>query len=262
MLTAIREIKHNAPDLHTRIWPFRFTSATGPEQGTIDDYRSFYLIGLARADDTIEHSNSERRTIQAALQTTIETFTAQIHNDTHYDPNTSFVNICLTKQADLPTSEIIPDTTDWGSIVDDQTLESPSEDDDEDDGDDATSKHIHLTNPRNTNLQRRNPQHSTTPPKAKLRPASDILSRLRWDPSLSHELYTIGYLDRFAGVKEIPLEAWKGDSSEEDFVPGHRILWFRREDDGVLVWERERRVDLIFGSGNGKAGEGTEEAEV
>lgn len=250
------------PDLHTRIWPFRFTSATDTDQGTIDDYRSFYLIGLARADGTTAHSNTERRTTHAALQTTIETFTAEIHNDTRYDPNTSFVDICLKKQADLPTSKIRPDTADWGRIADDQTLEPPSEDDDEDDEDDATPKHIQLTNPQNTNLQRRNPQHSTTAPKAKLRPASDILSRLRWDPSLSHERYTIGYLDRFAGVKEVPLEAWKGDSSEEDFVPGHRILWFRREGDGVLVWEREGRVDLIFGSGNGKAGEGIEEAEV
>lgn len=55
----------------------------------------------------------------------------------------------------------------------------------------------------------------------------------------------------------MPVEAWKGDSSEEDFVPGHRILWFRRVADGVLVWDREARVDMIFGSGNGREGAGT-----
>lgn len=135
--------------------------------------------------------------------------------------------------------------------------------------DHPTQKHPHGSNPKTSNVHPSKPKHVSpstnagpAAPKSKLRPASDILSRLRWDPSLSSEPYTIGYLDRFAGVKEIPLEAWKGESSEEDFVPGHRILWFRRVRDGLLVWDRERRVDLVFGSGSGRGGSGEAEAEM
>lgn len=170
------------------------------------------------------------------------------------------------KQTELDLSEIKPDSTELGHIADDQTLEPPS-DDDEDYDDEVvpptTNKHPHLSKPKTTNTEPEKPtrltsQTDSTPTvrRPKLRPASDILSRLRWDPSLSSEPHTIGYLDRFAGVQEITVEAWKGDSSAEDFIPEHRILWFRRVADGVLVWDREARVDMIFGSGNGREGAG------
>jgi len=199
----------------------------------------------------------------------IETFIDQIHSDTRYNSNTSFVDICLTNQADLRVSDIKPDSTEWGHIADDQTIEPlPDEEDEEveETMNPTTQKHAYGSHPKSTNAHPPKSKHSTSTttavpiaPKPKLRPTSDILSRLRWDPSFSSELYTIGYLDRFAGVKEIPLEAWKGDSSEEEFVPGHRILWFRRVSDGILVWERERRVDMVFGSGNGRGGAGAVE---
>ena len=191
----------------------------------------------------------------------METLKTQIHSDTHYDPNTSFVDISVTKQADLDFLEIKPDNSQWGHIGDDQTLEPPS--DDEEDGAmiPTTHKHIDQQNPKKAKLPNANTTEVPAASKAKLRPASDILSRLRWDPSLSREPYTIGYLDRFAGVKEIPQEAWRGEITDEEFVPGHRILWFRRVSDGVLVWEREGRVDLIFGSGNGNGRRGTEAVE-
>lgn len=84
-----------------------------------------------------------------------------------------------------------------------------------------------------------------------LRPAQDILSRLRHDPALSSQSFAIGYLDRHASdVLEMPLESWKGgDVTDEEFIPQHRILWFKRTEDGVKVWDRKERLDVIFGSG-------------
>jgi uncharacterized protein (UPF0248 family) len=86
-----------------------------------------------------------------------------------------------------------------------------------------------------------------------LRPAQEILARLRHDPVLSLQNFTIGYLDRHAPeAMEMPLEQWKGgDVTDEDFIPLHRILWFRRNHDGVKVWDRKERLDLVFGTGRG-----------
>ena len=61
----------------------------------------------------------------------------------------------------------------------------------------------------------------------------------------------LGYLDRFEGLKEIPVDLWLSETTEEDFVPQHRIQYFKRVSDGTEVWDREKRIDLVFGSGLG-----------
>ncbi|CAF9909275.1 MAG: hypothetical protein HETSPECPRED_008907 [Heterodermia speciosa] len=90
-----------------------------------------------------------------------------------------------------------------------------------------------------------------------LRPAQDILARLRHDPALSSQNFSIGYLDRHApDVMEMPLEKWNnGDVTDEEFIPQHRILWFRRNEDGVKVWDRRERIDMIFAGGS-RTGDG------
>ncbi|KAL1636297.1 hypothetical protein SLS56_001277 [Neofusicoccum ribis] len=92
--------------------------------------------------------------------------------------------------------------------------------------------------------------------KAKLRPVSDVLDRLRWDESLGGTAaYAVGYRDRFDGVLELSLERWVAESTAEDWIPLHRVSYVKRRRDGVLVWWREGRVDLVFGSGNGTGSE-------
>ncbi|KAF2090140.1 hypothetical protein K490DRAFT_63014 [Saccharata proteae CBS 121410] len=108
----------------------------------------------------------------------------------------------------------------------------------------------------------------------KLRPASDVLARLRWDQALGGpDAYVVGYWDRFVGVVEIGAGKWERESTNEEWVPMHRVEYVRRAegeggdggggggekgaeagsgkwngDDG-LVWHRGRRIDRIFGSG-------------
>lgn len=89
--------------------------------------------------------------------------------------------------------------------------------------------------------------------KNKLRPAHDIINRIKWDPEMDIHDYIVGYEDRFLGTLEMGLEKWMGnrkDETEEDWVPMHRVVWIKRINDGVVVWDRERRVDVIFGSGD------------
>ncbi|KAJ5948325.1 hypothetical protein N7466_001340 [Penicillium verhagenii] len=83
----------------------------------------------------------------------------------------------------------------------------------------------------------------------RLRPASDIINRIIWDSSYSSDNYTIVFLDRFQGELEISFESWKKESTDEEFIPQHRVLCIKQID-GKIVWDRRRRVDLIFKSGN------------
>ena len=92
-----------------------------------------------------------------------------------------------------------------------------------------------------------------------LRPVADILHRIEHDPSLKVSErceYIIGYLERFDGIVEMPVTAWIKESTEEDFVPQHRIRYItrRRPGDDEVVWSRDERIDKIFGSGKGKHG--------
>ncbi|EEY18213.1 DUF455 domain-containing protein [Verticillium alfalfae VaMs.102] len=79
----------------------------------------------------------------------------------------------------------------------------------------------------------------------KLRTASDVLHRLRWDPGMSSDDFAIGYTDRhLAEPQEKAVGAWKLEQTHEEFIPQHRILYFRRKSDGMLVWERSSRTDM------------------
>ena len=78
------------------------------------------------------------------------------------------------------------------------------------------------------------------------------MSRLEWDSSLDKSKYIIGYLERFDGIKEMPAHNWISDTTNEEWIPLHRIKYFKRVDEnGVswVVWDREKRIDKIFGSG-------------
>lgn len=80
---------------------------------------------------------------------------------------------------------------------------------------------------------------------------TDVLSRLQWDPDLNLSQYLVGYLERFEGIKEMPAQNWISESTNEEWIPQHRIKYFKRvSDDGdaEIVWDRERRVDKVFGS--------------
>jgi len=79
---------------------------------------------------------------------------------------------------------------------------------------------------------------------------TDVLDRIRWDPSLKIEEFVVGYLDRFGGNKELRASMWLNEVTEEDWVPQHRIRYFKRVagDTEEVVWHRFDRVDKIFGS--------------
>lgn len=89
---------------------------------------------------------------------------------------------------------------------------------------------------------------------SKLRPALDVLNRLRHDREYDIDQFIVGYLDRFGGMREKAVSEWEADVSGEEFVPQSRIWYFKRIGGGKdeVVWDREKKVDMVFGSGSGR----------
>lgn len=45
------------------------------------------------------------------------------------------------------------------------------------------------------------------------------------------------------------MNSWKKETTDEEFIPQHRVLYIRHVN-GEIVWDRRRRIDKIFTSGN------------
>ena len=84
---------------------------------------------------------------------------------------------------------------------------------------------------------------SSTP--KKLTPASAILNRLKWDDGFESKEYAVVYEDRHDGMMEIGVDLWTTETTEEHFIPMHRIRSIRKKTTGQTVWHREERIDLI-----------------
>ncbi|KAK2747752.1 hypothetical protein FQN57_001782 [Myotisia sp. PD_48] len=260
----LNDIYHNIPDIHARIWPARFTNG---DVGNTDEYQGCYLIGLERRDTTNQSSSSrlERKQLQELLQARLDQFMSRIAKGTdYYDPTVSCIFATLEKQTELGNLQL--DNRSWGTIRDgdddasDVSDESEDEENDEDEDDaDNDEARAYLEEQRRAfpSAERKTQNQSQkagSKPKSgnKLRPAADVISRLRWDPNIDIGDYIIGYEDRFLGVREMALSRWKSEQTHEEFIPQHRVTYFKRKSDGKRVWDRESRIDAVFGSGAGK----------
>lgn len=188
--------------------------------------------------------------MKARLNTTIDSFVTQVRMDAkNYDSNTCWMEVSIVSREAV--KDLVFDGQDWGeyAIEDDEDLDDNELRDSSDgDGDKVLPSAL-----KQLSIH---PSGATSQPVSanKLRPASDVLNRLRWDPNLDPNDYIVGYEDRFSGAKEMSLEKWKTEQTDEEFIPQHRILYFKRRSYGTVVWERRRRIDLMFGSGAGQGG--------
>lgn len=249
------------PDIHARIWPARFTKredihGDDEEEG---EYQGCYLVGLAKGEtDNMQQpmSESDRKSAHVALQVVLNGFAEKIRGDeTYFDATSSWVDVTLVKQSEVRDLRI--DDRDWGNAF---AEEGPdSEDDEEGEGadgadeedvdsnlDDLEEKSLALR----PNTNRRAANTKSAGGSARLRPAGDILNRLRWDSGLDSSDYLVGYEDRFKGIREMATDRWKSEQTDEEFIPQHRIVYFKRKSDGTVVWDRMTRKDEIFGSGD------------
>ena len=109
----------------------------------------------------------------------------------------SWINISIVRSSQVKDLEL--DTHEWGdyTIVADYLID---EDEQDNDGEQDTSGpalyQIHI---------RQNTLSRASAAAPKLRSASDVLSRLRWDPDFSSSGYVVGYEDRFLGLERLTL---------------------------------------------------------
>jgi uncharacterized protein (UPF0248 family) len=85
----------------------------------------------------------------------------------------------------------------------------------------------------------------------KLRPALDVLKRLRYDQSLNIDEFKVGYEDRHnVKIMEKPAADWQMDISHEEFIPQHRIVYFKRypasNGSSEILWDKASKMDKIF----------------
>lgn len=90
--------------------------------------------------------------------------------------------------------------------------------------------------------------------KPPLKTAGDVRKRIQWDPELQKEHFSVGYLDRFSGVVEKPFTSFTWEhlslvDLDQLAVPQHRIQYYKYKD--VKVWDKNDRLDLVFGSAGG-----------
>jgi uncharacterized protein (UPF0248 family) len=91
--------------------------------------------------------------------------------------------------------------------------------------------------------------------KNKLVPVSEVMKRIKWDHGLDSNDFTVQYFDRVdEQIYDCPFDQ-KNDSvkgKEEMFVfaiPEHRIMSIKYQE--RMVWDKENRLDCVFGSMNG-----------
>ena len=65
-----------------------------------------------------------------------------------------------------------------------------------------------------------------------------VYNRIKWDPSIDESRFSVLWRQRSGELAEVPFLEWR-----EDVIPWHRVEIFQR--DGVIVWDRQRRVDEI-----------------
>ncbi|KAJ4365878.1 hypothetical protein N0V83_008500 [Neocucurbitaria cava] len=262
LLTA-PDIHKALPELEVRIWPARFTDSDTNEG---NDYHGCYLVGLSKSGASTINSKDDKQLSKQSLDKVLDRFLTQLKSDEkNYDPSTCWIDVSLARSSKVKQLRL--DDREWGDYA--AELDPDSDDENEDVDDDDISNLDNSTTPIQRTIPQRPKPTSTPLSSTKLRPASDVLNRFRWDPSLDPADYIIGYEDRFLGARETSLEKWKTEQTDEEFIPQHRILYFKKRAaggsgegsegaKGEIVWERATRVDRVFGSGIG-AGDGTKD---
>ncbi|KAI1767304.1 hypothetical protein GGR53DRAFT_527181 [Hypoxylon sp. FL1150] len=240
------------PHANPRIWPARFVE---PEVGKDADYElkildedtaeyeGYYLIGL----DTKNMAKEDTAVILEHVQLAVSGFKSQIQGDPkHFDPKFFWMRVEVVPTSSVNNLQL--DGRDWSiytiAAEDDDLGDSEfwaSMDADEEPGTSMAKRELTARSPGEP--------ASTT----KLRPASDVLNRLRWDQAIDSSDYIVGYEDRFSGVIERSVNSWKSETTHEEFIPEHRILYFKRKSDGLVVWDKGARRDGVFGSGLGRS---------
>ncbi|SPO02626.1 related to poly(A) polymerase [Cephalotrichum gorgonifer] len=249
-VSVLVDIDKKVPELVTRIWPSRFVSNTrsASDGGNGVEYGGCFLIGLERREDMggDDRTTPDLEAAKGTLIGVLRQFETRVRSDEkYYDPKNSWIAATVVSGSELGDLELDLDEWDeFGDFGDDNDSDPDDYDDFEEAAGDSPSGEQGIAPLGEKKAKAIKPAGA-----GKLRPAADVMNRLRWDDKMDPADYLVGYEDRFVGIIEKGLGDWKTEQTDEEFIPQHRIAYFKRRRDGVVVWDRAARIDLIFGSG-------------
>ncbi|KAF5011118.1 hypothetical protein FDECE_2746 [Fusarium decemcellulare] len=240
------DVDRKLRNIHARIWPARFLDMSVSTENSGTEYHGCYLVGLQWNSD--EYSKEDAKATQMTMKTLLQEFEGRIRRDEkYYDAQSCWMSVSVIRAHELGQLEL--DQSRWGEFAGDTDDEGS---DDELDAEEDSN----LEEPVPVGKKSAAASHgsraaavSRTPGLGKFRTAADVLNRLRWDDGFDANDFIVGYEDRFLGPRERAVEQWKSEQTDEEFIPQHRILYFKRKSDGIIMWERRSRIDDIFGSG-------------
>jgi len=249
-----------APFIFARVWPQRFVSTTELDEWT--ELRGFYLVGLSnngtREGRSKEQKQKDENTFMEILQGFEQHLKERSTCALEYDSTDSWIQVQYVRRSSLGAVKI--DERDWGDngpeddLIQNEDNLTDTELGSDDEGyvrnDDQNCPGV-----KETSLSKTRKPPKRPVPGRKLRPALDVINRIRWDPSLDPDDFLIGYEDRFKGIREMDVGKWKMEQTDLEFIPLHRVAYFKRRSDGVVVWDRETKNDLLFGNKVGESGE-------
>ncbi|PHH86646.1 hypothetical protein CDD83_9932 [Cordyceps sp. RAO-2017] len=258
------DMNRKLPTMGIRIWPARFVqqpSAVHDGGGDGDEgsaeFNASYLIGLDWRGSLAAAATSPGETsdFEQPLQAVLGNFETRIHLDNrYYDASCCWMMASIVDAREVGAMR--PDSAEWaGDGAGETDSEGEEEERDEDEGADGSQPAGEEGEGEGAATASSKPareQRGNQGPRqagGRFRTAADVINRLRWDRTMDAGDYVVGYRDRFAGVRERALDEWTGEQTHDDFIPQHRIVHFKRRSDGVVVWERETRLDRVFGSG-------------
>ncbi|KAK3292335.1 2'-5' RNA ligase superfamily-domain-containing protein [Chaetomium fimeti] len=256
------DLHRRAPGLFVRMWPARFVEANELEEGGGDrdgggddgdrDFRGCYLIGLDKGSPDM--AKEDLKVALGALQTVLARFEAQMRGDERYfDAKSCWLSAAVVNKGELGKLEL--DSREWGEYTPgEEELDEEEEEEELEATSGQDSEHDEFAKKEKKKKgQAARKQIAAVDLRAdktkKFRTAADAINRIRWDPQLDSSDFVVGYEDRFTGAQEKELDAWKGEQTDEEFIPQHRILYFKRKSDDKVVWDRRTRWDELFGNG-------------
>jgi len=83
----------------------------------------------------------------------------------------------------------------------------------------------------------------------RFRTAAEVYNRLKFDDSWDIDEFVLGYVDRHNDkTLEKPAVDWVRETTAEEFIPEHRIEYFKRvtNEGGEFMWHKSKRLDRIF----------------
>jgi uncharacterized protein (UPF0248 family) len=118
-------------------------------------------------------------------------------------------------------------------------------------GDQPEKIAISIQNKINQSRATSSQTEDSTPSKApRMKTSEEVYNRIKWNPDYDPDDFVIGYEDRFVGIQEAKLSTFDRDVTSETFIPWHRVMYFKRQDE--VVWDRRIRMDKVFGSTQAK----------